>query len=65
LEVPVEDVLARIGRPARKPRPAVPAAARPDDDGSLLATRLRRLSDRDRAVVERVVDAMIELEDRD
>ena len=66
LEVPVEEVLGRIGRPARRPRPAVPAAtARPEDDGSLLSTKLRRLSERDRALVERVVDAMIELEDRD
>jgi transcriptional regulator with XRE-family HTH domain len=62
LELPVEDVLARIGRPAR-PRPSVDAnssAARPDEDGSLLGVKLRRLSDRDRTVVERLVDAMLE-----
>jgi len=64
LDLPLEDVLARIGRPAqRRPRPSTPAdAARLDEDGSLLALKLRRLSARDRTVVERLVDAMIENE---
>ena len=64
LELPVEDVLARIGRPARPPRSASATsdASRPDDDGSLLSVKLRRLSRRDRALVERLVDAMLELE---
>ncbi|MGD0381080.1 MAG: helix-turn-helix domain-containing protein [Acidimicrobiales bacterium] len=64
LELPVEDVLARIGRPARPARSAsaTSGASRPDDDGSLLAIKLRRLSPRDRALVERLVDAMLELE---
>ena len=65
LELPMEDVLARIGRPARQPRsPAgsVGGAPRVEDDGSLLAVKLRRLSDRDRIVVERLVDAMLEHE---
>jgi transcriptional regulator with XRE-family HTH domain len=65
LELPVEDVLARIGRPSRRPRPTVVAdPPRADDDGSLLATKLRRLSERDRALVERLVDGMIELDER-
>jgi transcriptional regulator with XRE-family HTH domain len=65
LELPVEDVLARIGRPSRRPRPTVVVdAPRADDDGSLLATKLRRLSERDRALVERLVDAMIDLDER-
>lgn len=61
LELPVEDVLARIGRPAR-PRPSGDAnsSTPPEDDGSLLAVKLRRLSERDRTVVERLVDAMLE-----
>ena len=64
LELPIEDVLARIGRPARQPRPVASSTgtARSEDDGSLLAVKLRRLSERDRAVVERLVDAMLELE---
>ncbi len=65
LELPLEDVLARIGRPTRPARPSAgPSshASRNEDDGSLLAVKLRRLSDRDRALVERVVDAMLELE---
>jgi transcriptional regulator with XRE-family HTH domain len=64
LDLPVEDVMARIGRPARPPRPAVQSTGttRNEDDGSLLGMKLRRLSERDRAVVERLVDAMLELE---
>ena len=66
LEVPVEDVLARIGRPARQPRSSVPRSGTSpvEDDGSLLGVKLRRLSERDRALVERLVDGMLELEDR-
>jgi len=67
LEVPVEDVLARIGRPARQPRPSVGpvgGTSRVEDDGSLLSVKLRRLSERDRALVERLVDAMLEHEHR-
>jgi transcriptional regulator with XRE-family HTH domain len=67
LELPVEDVMARIGRPARRPRSlaAVPGdTARTAEEGSLLAVKLRRLSERDRALVERLVDAMLEHEDR-
>ena len=63
LDVPVEDVLARIGRPARPRSSANSAdAPRPEDDGSLLGVKLRRLSERDRVVVERLVDAMLEHE---
>jgi transcriptional regulator with XRE-family HTH domain len=61
LEVPVEEVLARIGRPTRPPRSDA-ATPKTDDDGSLLGVKLRRLSERDRALVERLVDAMLELE---
>ncbi len=67
LEVPVEDVLSRIGRPARRPRSSATAgsgSSPSDDDGSLLSVKLRRLSERDRALVERLVDGMLEYEDR-
>jgi transcriptional regulator with XRE-family HTH domain len=67
LEVPVEEVLSRIGRPARRPRPSTRVGSGPvagEDDGSLLSVKLRRLSDRDRALVERLVDGMLEYEDR-
>jgi transcriptional regulator with XRE-family HTH domain len=64
LEIPVEDVLARIGRPTR-PRPSTDlAATKTDDDGSLLGVKMRRLSERDRALVEHLVDAMLEHEHR-
>jgi transcriptional regulator with XRE-family HTH domain len=65
LELPVEDVLARIGRPARPPRSAGTSSSgssRPEDDGSLLGVKLRRLSERDRALVESLVDSMLEHE---
>jgi hypothetical protein len=66
LELPVEDVLARIGRPARPTRSRAAnsssGGARPEDDGSLLGVKLRRLSERDRALVESLVDAMLEHE---
>ncbi|HTZ10633.1 MAG TPA: helix-turn-helix domain-containing protein [Acidimicrobiales bacterium] len=68
LEVPVEDVLARVGRPRPRPRPlaAVPSAGEGGrgEEGSLLALKLRRLSERDRTLVERLVDAMLELDER-
>jgi transcriptional regulator with XRE-family HTH domain len=67
LEVPVEDVLARIGRPARRTRPLVTSITdgqRDEDEGSLLALKLRRLSERDRTLVERLVDTMLEHEER-
>ena len=65
LELPVEDVLARIGRPARPPRSSAassPGSTRAEDDGSLLGVKLRRLSERDRALVESLVDSMLEHE---
>jgi transcriptional regulator with XRE-family HTH domain len=66
LELPVEDVLARIGRPARPPRSSVASSGptRADDDGSLLGVKLRRLSERDRGLVESLVDSMLEHEHR-
>src|SRR5271163_346619 len=63
LEVPVDDVMARIGR--RSPRSPASAATAVDaakSKGSTLSLKLRRLSERDRIVVERVVDAMLETE---
>ncbi|HXQ43966.1 MAG TPA: helix-turn-helix domain-containing protein [Acidimicrobiales bacterium] len=65
LELPVEDVLARVGRATASRRRLAPAdAPKADDDGSLLSIKLRRLSERDRILLERLVDAMIEEEDR-
>jgi transcriptional regulator with XRE-family HTH domain len=63
LELPVEDVLARVGRHngARRPAPAGESShARGEPELSTLAVKLRRLNDRDRIVVERLVDAMLE-----
>lgn len=65
LELPVEDVLARVGRAKAGRRSLGPAdAPKGDDDGSLLSIKLRRLSDRDRILIERLIDAMLEHEDR-
>ncbi|HVC69762.1 MAG TPA: helix-turn-helix domain-containing protein [Acidimicrobiales bacterium] len=65
LELPIEDVLARVGRATAGRRSLLPAdASKGDDDGSLLSIKLRRLSDRDRILVERLVDTMLEHEDR-
>ena len=66
LELPVEALLARIGRPTvgQGGQPgALSRGHRPEEDGSVLALKLRRLSERDRLIVERVVDAMIENQD--
>jgi len=63
LEVPLEDVMARVGRAngRRATPPPVVDGDRPVDIGSpTLAAKLRRLSDRDRLVVERLVEAMLE-----
>lgn len=65
LEVPVEDVLARIGRSSPRSRRSlgVREAVSVEEDGSLLGVKLRRLSNRDRQLVETLVDAMIEREE--
>jgi transcriptional regulator with XRE-family HTH domain len=65
LEVPVEDILARVGRVTAARRTLNDVADSPKaDDESLLSIKLQRLSERDLFVVERMVDAMIEHEDR-
>ncbi len=64
LELPVEDVLARVGRATAGRRRVSAEAPKSDDDGSLLSIKLRRLSERDRALVEHLVDGMLEHEDR-
>ncbi len=65
LDLPIEDVLARVGRNHHhRPRPLVAdSAARSDEDGSVLGIKLRRLSERDRALVEALVDVMLETDD--
>jgi transcriptional regulator with XRE-family HTH domain len=66
LDVPLEDVLARTGRSSngsRPPRPVPEASSRPDLDASTLGVKLRRLSERDRTVVEQLVDAMLEYDE--
>jgi transcriptional regulator with XRE-family HTH domain len=64
LDLPIEDILARVGRAKAGRRTLGPDAPKPDDDGSLLSIKLRRLSDRDRLLIERLVDGMLEHEDR-
>jgi transcriptional regulator with XRE-family HTH domain len=65
LDLPVEDVLARIGRNLgpRTRRSVNNVVVPPGEDGSLLNLKLRRLSERDRALVESLVDAMLEAEE--
>jgi transcriptional regulator with XRE-family HTH domain len=65
LELPVEDILARVGRARTgRPGPADDRVQKPAGDGSLLLVKLGRLSERDLVLLERLVDAMIEHEDR-
>ncbi|MHB8681644.1 MAG: helix-turn-helix domain-containing protein [Acidimicrobiales bacterium] len=66
LELPLDDLLARIGRPSQGASAMSTATngRAPAEDGSPLAAKLRRLSDRDRSIVERLVDSMLEHEDR-
>jgi transcriptional regulator with XRE-family HTH domain len=64
LELPVEDVLARVGRAKAGRRNLTPASDAPKIDDDLLSVKLRRLSERDRILLERLVDAMLEHEDR-
>ena len=61
LEVPLETVLARIGRheSAHPSLSVATANGRSSHDGSGVAAKLRRLSERDRAMVEALVDAML------
>ncbi|MDE3085983.1 MAG: helix-turn-helix transcriptional regulator [Acidobacteriota bacterium] len=65
LEIPVEDVLSRVGRPNPRPIAALRAPSANGEvgaaNGSLLAAKLARLSQRDRALVEALVDSMLEL----
>ncbi|HLX89763.1 MAG TPA: helix-turn-helix domain-containing protein [Acidimicrobiales bacterium] len=72
LEVPLEDVLARVGgktsaRPARTGSAngqlgegAIFETPEGAADGSVIALKLRRLCERDRALVEHLVDAMLQ-----
>jgi len=63
LEIPLEEILARVGRStngARQPTASAGPSARSELDASTLGAKLRRLSERDRIVVERLVDAMLE-----
>jgi transcriptional regulator with XRE-family HTH domain len=67
LELPVEAVLARIGRHEPGQTHSHPAgnghtARDRGRDGSTLEAKLRRLSERDRALVGALVDAMLEHE---
>jgi transcriptional regulator with XRE-family HTH domain len=66
LDLPVEDLLTRIGRSTRSrsalSRSATTDGRDADDDGGMLWLKLKRLSDRDRRVVETVVDAFLEAE---
>jgi transcriptional regulator with XRE-family HTH domain len=65
LEIPMEDILARVGRPSAARRSAAAHdVQKPEGEGSLLTVKLGRLSERDLVLVERLVDAMIEHEDR-
>jgi transcriptional regulator with XRE-family HTH domain len=68
LELPVEDLLARAGRHDVVPRAEAPgrgANGKADNpDGPGIDMKLRRLSTRDRELVERLVDAMLERQER-
>lgn len=66
LEVPVDEVLARIGRPSPSVRRLTLQALNGRDAGEeplTLEAKLRRLTPRDRALVEHLVDGMLTVED--
>ncbi len=64
LELPVEELLARIGRTtagrSSAGRSLGTGETRLEEDGSLLSLKFKRLSDRDRQIVERLIDSMLE-----
>jgi len=63
LEVPLSDLMARVGRSAAGAAAAAEGAngrGTSPDDGSALGIKLRRLSERDRGLVEALVDSMLE-----
>lgn len=65
LELPADEVFARVGRAtAGRATRAAGSVPKPADDGGLLAVKLRRLSERDMLLVERLVDSMLEHEER-
>lgn len=65
LELPLEDVLKRIGRQEHGSGLLDHSAnGRSSHDAPALSAKVRRLSERDRAIVERLVDAMLEHDDR-
>ncbi|MHB8328936.1 MAG: helix-turn-helix domain-containing protein [Acidimicrobiales bacterium] len=65
LELPIEDLLARVGRPAAHRTPGADQQSRAASEaGSAIQVKLQRLSERDRALVEKLVDAMLQIEDR-
>ncbi|MHB8438809.1 MAG: helix-turn-helix domain-containing protein [Acidimicrobiales bacterium] len=66
LEVPLKDVLDRIGRhsaPALRAVTAVTQSSIGTADGGPIVAKIRRLNARDRALVEHLVDQMLALED--
>ena len=67
LELPLEELLSRVGRPQRPNLAAVPQSRNgesPSPNGVPLQSKLRRLSPRDRAVVEGLVDLLLENDQR-
>ena len=62
LELPVEDVLARVGTQNRS-QPVPPSSVNGKATGEAAGTielKMRRLSERDRGIVEQLVDAMLQ-----
>jgi len=59
LDVPVAEV---IGHAGRRPGPARPGAqtAEPEDDRTVLIRKIARLNHRDRQLLDRLVEAMLE-----
>ncbi len=69
LELPVEDLLSRVGRPQRPVlngtiRPMGNGDAHPSGNGATIQDKLRRLSPRERVVVEGLVDLLLEQSER-
>lgn len=60
LEITPEELTRHVGRLTSKPRASAASASR--DGTSQLTQKIARLNDRDRRVVESMVDQMLELE---
>lgn len=63
LNVSLEELMSRVGRRDRDRRSRGRSLGGDDAEDSPMELKLRRLSDRDQLLVERIVDSMLEIEE--